>query len=186
MNKYYVKIAAFVGTVIVAIALLGGVVVSASYNMVEYSVPAGDTSFKSYMNYKAITDKESPQYKIQQQATTDDDGLRVIGDYYIVAMGSYYVSEIGDKFLIYLDTGEKIKVIAGDIKANKHTDDTNRYKNVYDMDGNFIGKNVLEFIVDTSVLDEKAKNWGNISAIDGFEGSISAIYKLEEADYERE
>ena len=130
------------------------------------------------MSYKAITDEQSPQYKLQQLATTDENGLRTIDGYYCVAMGSYYAESIGDKLVIELESGCRINVIIGDFKADKHTDETNRYTNVYDYNGNFISHNVVEFIVDMSTLDKTAKDWGDISAIEGFEGNIAAIYKI--------
>ena len=101
-------------------------------------------------------------------------------------MGSYYSDSIGDKFLVELEDDIRIKVIIGDFKADIHTDGTNRCINVYDSNGNFISHNVIEFIVDMSALDKTAKSWGDISAIEGFDGNIVAIYKIEESAYEEE
>ena len=151
---------------------------SKTQHLEEKAVPAGDTSFKTYMSYKAITNEQSPQYKLQKLAETDENGLRIIDGYYCVAMGSYYADSIGDKLVIELESGCRINVIIGDFKADKHTDETNRYTNVYDNNGNFISHNVVEFIVDMSTLNRTAKNWGDISAIEGFEGNIAAIYKI--------
>lgn len=147
-------------------------------HMIQKTVPAGDTSFKTYMSYEAITNTQSMQYELQKSAETDKNGLRIIDGYYCVAMGSYYAESIGDKLVIELESGCRINVIIGDFKADKYTDETNRYTDVYDNNGNFISHNVVEFIVDMSTLDKTAKNWGDISAIEGFEGNISAIYKI--------
>ena len=186
MKYYFKKVVTILVAAVVAMGMMSVPAAAKSYEMIEYGVPAGNTSFKTYMNYKTITDTTSAQYELQQEAYTDDNGLRKIESYYVVAMGSYYAKNIGDKFLIYLDTGEKIKVIIGDFKADEHTDETNKYTNVYDSNGDYISKNVIEFIVDMSTLDETTKNWGDVSAIDKFKGNISAIYKLEEKPYERE
>jgi hypothetical protein len=93
-------------------------------------------------------------------------------------MGSYYTDSIGDKLIVELESGRRINVIIGDFKADRHTDETNRYTGVYDNNGNFISHNVVEFIVDMSTLNKTAKNWGDISAIEGFEGNIATIYKI--------
>ena len=140
----------------------------------EYYVPDIDSDFKSYMDYRCITDTRSDQYKLQRDAFTDDNGLRMIDDYYCVALGTYYSDTIGDCFLITLDTGESFKVIVGDIKDDRHTDKSNRY---CDM-GNGKG-NIVEFIVDTRYLDDYARRMGTISAIDGFEGNIETIEAID-------
>lgn len=185
IKYYFVKLVA-VGASMAAAIMTMCLPIAAAYKMVSYEVPNGDTSFKTYMGYQAITNTNSAQYKLQQKATTDEHGLRQVDDYYMVALGSFYAESIGDKFVIELDSGVRIKVIVGDFKADKHTDNTNRYIDIYDINGNFISHNVIEFIVDTAILDRTAKDWGDISAIDGFEGNISAIYKLEEIAYEKE
>lgn len=184
--KYYFVNFATLGVSMAAAILMMCLPIAAAYKMVSYAVPDGDTSFKTYMSYQAITNTASAQYELQKKATTDDNGLRQVGDYYVIALGSYYSTTIGDKFVIELEDGTRIKAIVGDFKNDKHTDSTNRYTNVYDSNGNFVSHNVVEFVVDIYALDKTAKNWGDISAIDGFEGNISAIYKLEEIAYEKE
>ena len=62
-----------------------------------------DTSFKAYEDYSCITNTESTQYKLQQQAWTDSNGLRRYGDEYMVAVGSYY-GDVGDHIIVTLDT----------------------------------------------------------------------------------
>lgn len=136
-------------------------------------VPNIDTSFKAYMDYRTITNTESAQYKLQQDCWTDENGLRRQTDDYVVAMGTYYSNTIGDRFEITLDNGNNFTVIIGDIKADKHTDSKNMYYPMGDGKGN-----VIEFIVDAKKLDKTAKNWGDISAIDFFDGEIEEIKKL--------
>ena len=142
---------------------------------VEYSVPNGDTSFKSYMSYKAITNTRSSQYKLQQDAYTDNYGLRKYKGYYMVALGTFYADKIGDVVRITLDSGDSFFAVVGDVKADCHTDGTNRY---YPMsDGR---KNVVEFIVDISSLDAKARKSGDISSIPTFSGNVTKIERVYE------
>lgn len=141
----------------------------------DMSIPDGDTSFKSYMDFRAITDTSSVQYKMQQEAYTDEYGIRKYktGDY-MVAMGSYY-GQVGDRFRITLDSGETIRCIMGDAKADCHTDAYNQYTPCGS------GKNVIEFVVDTPALSDEARQMGDISySDDTFEGNISKIERIAE------
>ena len=127
--------------------------------------PAG-SEFKPYMDYNTITDTRSPQYALQQIATTDDNGLRKLGDRYLVAMGVYYGDQIGTKIDITLDTGRVINCILAEVKKPKDTDPTHR-----------VGKHndTVEFIVDTDLLHAKARYDGDISSIPGFNGCVSTV-----------
>ena len=140
----------------------------------EYEVPSGDTAFKSYMSYRAITNTRSAQYRLQQKCWTDDEGLRRLDDDYVIALGTYYAEYIGERFKITLDTGESFTAVVGDFKADKHTDSRHQY---YDC-GNG-KKNVVEFVVDTRELNRKARRMGDISYISGFKGNIKSIEKEE-------
>lgn len=138
-------------------------------------VPGGDTSFKSYMDYRCITNRESAQYKLQQICTTDTDGLRrTTGGDYVIAVGSYYSDTVGDRFRITTEAGEFCATV-GDLKADAHTNRTHQYTA---MDNGM--KNVIEFVVDVDTLDETAKVMGDISyAGDKFEGNVERIEKIE-------
>lgn len=128
-----------------------------------------DNSNKTYMDYRAITSKSSPQYKLQQDPNvyTDELGLRRLGDSYIVALGTYY-GVVGDQLLVTMENGQNFTVIIGDLKANKHTCSENKQ---HLKDGS-----VLEFIVDTKQLHSLAKKMGNISYADEkFKGQIGNI-----------
>lgn len=138
------------------------------------TVPDMDTSFKAYEDYRRITNSRSMQYRMQQKAETDDNGLRVYHGRYMVALGTYYGS-VGDELTVTLDTGEVIDIVIGDIKADATTDKTNRY---HPMDDG--GANVLEFIVDTKKLSGDVKWAGDISEIDGFEGNVEKIERKAE------
>jgi len=128
--------------------------------------------FKSYMDYRTITSKSSDQYKFQQECWTDEDGLRRYEHYYVVAMGTYYSSTVGDKFRIDLDNGNTIEVVIGDIKDDKHTESTNRF---ISHNGN-----IVEFIVDSRKLSSLVKKMGDVSYVNGIDlqGGIIGIHQL--------
>lgn len=149
------------------------IVYEADYNAIS-NVPVGDTAFKSYMDYRCITSRRSPQYKLQGECWTDENGLRRLGDDYVIAVGSYYADHIGDRLEITLENGDGFTAVVGDFKANCHTDSTHRY---YPMSGG--RKNVIEFIVDTESLDRTARRMGDISYIDGFGGDIADVEKID-------
>ena len=141
-----------------------------SVSYTEYDVPAGDTAFKSYMSYKAITNTKSDQYKLQQKCWTDKNGLRRYdGDKYVIALGTYYADSIGEEFRITLDTGKSFNAVVGDFKADRHTDALNQYTPMENR------KCVVEFVVDTPSLDKTAKRMGDISYIKGFNGNVEKI-----------
>lgn len=153
--------------------------VKSKSNKSEYSIPEYDTSFKTYMDYRKITDKSSAQYMLQMEAYTDDMGLRKYEDHYIVAMGTYYSDNVGDTFKITLDNDTSFNVIIGDIKADCHTDSQNMYSPVYDENGDFVSANVIEFIVDTNKLDRSVTKLGTVSAYDNFKGNIIKIERTD-------
>lgn len=141
-------------------------------NVNSYSVPYNGGSFKSYTNYQLLS-KSSPQWnKIQcnSNAYTDENGLRKVGEYYCVAMGSYYTRTLGDLFEIQTEGGS-FKVIICDFKADVHTDSNNQYT---------LGNGcVIEFYVDMSQLNSTARQMGDISYVDSnFRGPIISINKI--------
>ena len=133
-----------------------------------------DNAFKTYMDYRAITDMNSKQWKLQQEAYTDEYGMRKVGDYYCVALGSAFSKKIGTKFIITLENGEQIKAILADQKSDLHTDKSNKYM---ELSGNRI--NIVEFIVDMSKLESSSKIMGDVSHIShgNFDGKIISIEK---------
>ncbi len=110
---------------------------------------------KTFMSYKAITNKTSYQYKLQQDAYTDELGFRKIEDMYCVAIGTAFNAKVGTLFDVTLDNGEIIHCIVGDIKADKDTDASNVFTNQGCC---------LEFIVDTKQLYGTIKQSGNCSS----------------------
>lgn len=147
---------------------------------IDLSTPSKD-SFKSYMDYRTITDKTSKQYKIQKIAYTEWHGIRMVDDRYCVAVGSYYSTTIGQEIDVILENGITIKCIVADLKDDKHTDS----KNQQNPNGS-----VIEFIVDREVLHEKIKTVGDISYFDKvwntviFSGEIEIIRVYKEVTYE--
>ncbi len=105
-----------------------------------------DTSFKAYMGTGAITNTNSEQYKLLQKA---DDGLFMkYNNRYLVAIGTGWGAIVGDYVTATLDTGEIVECVVGDIKADIHTDDTNRYTYLPHQTHNYkLCVNVLEFIM---------------------------------------
>lgn len=139
-------------------------------NYIELEVPC-ENSFKSYMSYKAITDKTSRQYKLQQSATTDEYGLRKIDDRYCIAVGTYY-GDVGEEIDVVMKNGAILECIISDIKDDR---DTNNKNQKHKVDGS-----VVEFVVDTKKLDRLVKKMGDISYINEmFSGEIAHIRKYE-------
>ena len=142
-----------------------------SRNMISRNVPK-NSSRKTYMDYRKITDTSSEQYKLQQNKDcyTTDTGLRKVNEYYCIAVGTYYSENIGDKLIVHMENGESFKVIVADIKDDKHTDETNMQ---HRKDGS-----VIEFVVDTKKLPELVRKMGDISYMnETFKGEIKAIIK---------
>ena len=126
----------------------------------------GGGEFKCYMDYKCITDTSSPQYQLQLEAWADENGLRRVGDFYCVALGSAFGSEIGTKYIITLSSGRELLVILADQKADRDTipDHTRDYSGA-----------VVEFVVETEALPGAVRTTGDVSSIPGFEGEIEQI-----------
>lgn len=122
----------------------------------------------SWMPYN-IFSHSSKQYELQLTAHTDNNGLRKVGEYYCVALGSYYTDTIGEKFIMTMSTGERIKLIIADQKSDRHTDSDGRYTK---SDGSEI-----EFIVDCNKLNEEVAIRGNVAMLEMFRGDIISIVK---------
>lgn len=126
-----------------------------------------NNSFKSYMSYKAITNKSSLQYKLQQKAYTGEYGIRMVEGRYCIALGSYYSENIGTKIDLIMANGSILPCILGDQKADQHTD----AQNIRARDGS-----VVEFIIDKKSLHKTARQMGDISYADAkFSGEILEI-----------
>lgn len=121
----------------------------------EYSVPE-TSGFKSFMSYKAITSKSSPQYKLQhEKAYTGKNGIRQVDGRYCVAIGSYFTNEIGVLFDLVLENGTVIPCILADQKADKDTDS----QNIITRHNGCLS----EFIVDVGNLKREIARMGDVS-----------------------
>lgn len=123
---------------------------------IKYDVPS-HKGFKSYMNYTAITNKNSKQYKLQQIAETDENGFRLVEERYCVAVGSFCDMNIGQYFNLILENGIEIPCIMGDLKADIHTDNDNIFT--------LSNKCCSEFIIDRKMLNDKVKQSGDCSSL---------------------
>lgn len=144
----------------------------AKVETVSRSLPEGRIgAFKTYMSYKALTNQDSIQWEMQQQATTDSRGFRLYNGKYMIAIGQFYAQHCGVELLITLDTGNVINAVVGDVKQNCHTNSTNQY-----VEGNY---SVLEFIVDVEQMDDISRRMGDVS-YSGLEGCIVKIEEVKQ------
>lgn len=129
----------------------------------------GGGEFKCYMDYRCITDTSSPQYQLQLEAWTDENGLRRVGDFYCVALGSAFGSEIGTKYMITLSSGETIPVILSDQKADGDTvpDHTRDYNGA-----------VVEFVVEAEAMPAVIRSTGDVGSLPQFSGSVEEIRRV--------
>ena len=137
-------------------------------NWVEMDVPSNN-SFKSYMDCSTITDETSPQYQLKFDYLSSASGIMVVDDdCYVIALGTYYTTEIGTRVDLVMENGSIVRCVVGDIKANEHTDSANQ-QHLYD-------NSVVEFIVATDNLSDEVRTRGDVSYADPrLEGEIKAI-----------
>jgi hypothetical protein len=111
-----------------------------------------NSSTKTYMDYRAITNKKSKQYQfIQANMTADERGYLIDNEGYIgVALGSYF-GNIGTRYIFKLSSGTELKVVKVEVKDDDHTNNGCEQK----WDGS-----VIEFVIDT----QKAKNYYGIAS----------------------
>lgn len=131
--------------------------------------------FKSYMNWEAITDHSSQQYKFISEFMFVDgeDGLlrlktdtRFIG----VALGSYF-GEIGSKFKFTLEGGNILYAVKVEAKADKH---------VYNGCVHKGDSSIIEFVINEHFKDyyKVAADAGSLHVIPEFSGAIQEIEKV--------
>ena len=128
------------------------------------------TNFKSYMDYRMITNTSSQQYKLVHSGIFNtNNGLLITNDGYVaIALGSRF-GEIGDKFLVKFDNGFSFKAIKVDEKADSDTINHCHHAS----DGSLV-----EFVVDKYNLrsnNNLAYKMGDISYVEGFSGNITSI-----------
>lgn len=141
-------------------------------NKIEIKV-CSNSSVKTYMDYKKITNKSSKQWQFIHNSGQINivNGYLMSGEYIGVALGSYF-GEIGSKFIFTLEDGKEIKVIKVEEKADDHT--INGCQQKWD-------KSVIEFVIDSDYFP-KAKNGyvysGNFNNLEQFKGKIIKIEKI--------
>lgn len=124
-------------------------------NYVVYDAPV-TSGFKSYMDYRTITDETSLQYVLQNEyAYTGNYGIRMVDDRYCIALGSYFTSDIGQYVDLILENGIVIPCVLSDQKADVHTDENNMVTVHSDC--------LTEFIIAVDCLDDTVELYGDIS-----------------------
>lgn len=142
-----------------------------------YAVEHGGHTWKPWANYHAITATDSPQYKLQRIAQTDENGLRYIIDAdgvkrFCVAMPVAWCGgtskDIGRLFDVVMSNGSVLNCILGDTKKVEHSQKG---------EGRFGRKGeLMEFQVDEVRLHPGARRSGTISSIGGaFEGEADFV-----------
>lgn len=143
--------------------------VEESSGTVTYTGDGSKGAFKAYMDKDAITAKGSPQYKLKSQCTLNEQGVACVDGRMLVAVGTGHDAPVGSNIDVYLTTGKVLKCKVGDIKQNRHTDASNKI-----CSGN---GSIIEFLVETSCMNSKAKQMGDMSYA-GYEGGITKIVKV--------
>ena len=138
-------------------------------------IPQGRTDNFMYMDYRALTNTASKQYELQQYAWTDSQGFRRYGDYYMVAMGTYY-GYVGDTFRITTDRGNCYDVILGDCKGTDAVS-YDGYHSWYHVAGDY-RLNVVEFIVQTEYLPSEVTLHGDCGVFENIGGNVIKIERL--------
>lgn len=129
--------------------------------------------FKSFMDYKTITDQTSTQYQLiySDEIILGDDGFLYSDEYIGVALGSRF-GKVGDKFIITLDTGKQFKVIKLDEKADVDTVSNCHHRS----DGS-----IIEFVISIRLVNEiypNAIKLGDFNCIEQFNGLVIKIEKI--------
>lgn len=150
----------------------------------DLGVPTNiNTSFKTYMDWRCVTNTESAQYKcIRHWGWNDDEGfmrangerdLGITDDYYMIALGSYYGTTIGTKYKITTDTGNVFYGMLCDLKADRHTNSTHQYAHNND---------VVEFLIDDRYLNTTVRRMGSANVYMPLNGSIAKIERIDFVD----
>lgn len=164
------------------------------YTLTNYDLPSVKypnmdfSSFQPFMDYNLITNTSTQSYKVSHSnnAYTDKNGLRRMRipegefkidglDDYIVALGTFYKEKgtAGQRYLVVTTTG-MFTITAGDEKSDNDTD-------AYNMVTTHTKSSaMIEWIVDTRVLDKDVKTSGNVTdiPIQAIKGDILFIYEI--------
>lgn len=130
----------------------------------KYAETNGKHGWKPWARHTAVTNKQSPQYKLEQVAKTDELGRRIVQDArgewrFLVALPVYWAGgtfqDVGRLVDIKMANGTVLKCVLADIKKIEHS---------YKGEGKY-GSNgeVIEVICDGSRLIPAVKKSGNAS-----------------------
>ena len=155
--------------------------------------PAGIGQFKSFMDYKAITDKTTPNYNFTHENANfhvGKSGLTYYQDgentYPVVAVGSGISDKIGQLIEVTLDNQghpNTLRCVIGDQKDDGDTDPTTHTVHKND-------RSVVEFLVDYDRLKEAnptAVSMGDLTYLDNshfnLKGSVTKVQVLDQNFY---
>ena len=158
--------------------------------------PAGIGQFKSFMDYKAITDRSTPNYNFTHENTNfhvGKSGLTYYQDgentYPVVAVGSGISDKIGQLIEVTLDNQghpNTLRCVIGDQKDDGDTDPTTHTVHKNDH-------SVVEFLVDYNRLKEAnptAVNMGDLTYLNNsqfnLKGSVAKVQVLDQNFYSNE
>lgn len=157
---------------------------------------AGIGQFKSFMDYKAITDKSTPNYNFTHENANfhvGKSGLTYYQDgentYPVVAVGSGISDKIGQLIEVTLDNqghSNTLRCVIGDQKDDGDTDPTTHTVHKNDH-------SVVEFLVDYNRLKEAnptAVNMGDLTYLNNsqfnLKGSVAKVQVLDQNFYSNE
>ena len=138
--------------------------------LLSMGLPAVSGTTKTYAYYTAVTARRSPQYRLlhSDKCTTDPEtGIRMYEGCYCVALGSFYGTKIGTKYRITFSSGNSIKVVLCDQKANRHTDSNHQYA--------VNNRDIVEFYVQRNMIPKGIR--GDYGRLSQFSGSVVSIEK---------
>ena len=158
--------------------------------------PAGIGQFKSFMDYKAITDKSTPNYNFTHENANfhvGKSGLTYYQDgentYPVVAVGSGISDKIGQLIEVTLNNQghpNTLRCVIGDQKDDGDTDPTTHTVHKNDH-------SVVEFLVDYGRLKEAnptAVNMGDLTYLDNsqfnLKGNVTKVQVLNQNFYSNE
>lgn len=171
---FYLSILACIAGGIMGFAVGTGILLS--IHVCACELPELPTDVKTYTDYRCYNIDGSAQKYIQDNAITEEHGIRMFDGYLCVALGSAY-GELGDTFLIEFSNAMTVAVIMADEKADRDTDATNRYH----FCPNYCGEDracVVEFIVDKDKIPEDVSIYGSFDYCDMFQGDIRRLEYL--------
>lgn len=142
--------------------------------LLKERLPYGLTNTLRFMDYRKITDKNSIQYKLQEDCDTDvDSGIRVFyangTDYYCAALGSAYGRDIGDTWHVKLECGAEFDIILADFKDDGATDYFGQPDKNYDGDP---CTSVIEFVTDEDYMPSSVLSAGTYTVF----GSLGGLH----------